>query len=219
MCCSLEDSAKSYVIRMLSSRTGVDNARLQRGNVSKEELASVLAEASKLHGAPCEFIDRVPPSVDELCGMLRRAVRRTGARLLIIDYLQLIRAGQSFQKTQERVDYVFGAIVNMALALPDCATLLVSQLRRTRGRRPSVEDLYHSGMLEQGSNTILLLWRPPINLPCACCDIAKQKNGVVGMKYLGWQARTSSFFDPRPTLVDQYESALKEYEKNAPSDY
>jgi replicative DNA helicase len=203
---------------MLSRRADVDNARIQRGELDKAELARVMAEAAKIHGSSVEFVERIPPSVDELCGRLRRLVKRNKARLLIVDYLQLIRAGRAFDRRQDSVDYVFGSIVELALSLTDCATLLVSQLRRTRGRRPTVEDLYHSGMLEQGSHTILLLWRPPINLPCACCDIAKQKNGAVGMKHLGWSAQTSSFFDPREGLARQYAEALKEYESHASFD-
>jgi len=208
LCATLEDDASATVCRMLSAESGIDNRQLQRRVIDGQDWHAFMAAANSLGSAPVSFIEQAG-SVEALCRDIRAHVLGEKTDLLVIDYLQLIRTTKG-RTQQERTDHVLGEIVHLAHGLPETATLLVSQLKRVGDQRPTKEDLYHSGAIEQWAHTIGILWRPAVKVPgCVTLLLEKQKNGPTGRVTLGWDARTCSYSDPGPHEQREYEAAVE----------
>jgi replicative DNA helicase len=209
LCATLEDDPASVVKRALSRAARIDNRAMQRAVVGEGEMPALTEAMSELASRRIGFIDRVPPRIEDFMAAIERHVQREQVDLVVIDFLQLLESGGRHAKRQDEVDAVFGAIVRSARRLP-CATLVVSQLRRTDERPPSKEDLYHSGALEQWAHTILLLWRPalPKFSHMISLLVAKQKNGPVGRIVLGWNAALCCYRNAPAADAEAFERAL-----------
>jgi replicative DNA helicase len=201
LCVTLEDDAKSVVTRELSQLSGVENRTLQRRSITADNQGTVFQAANTVGNFSVAFIDEAPLSgVDELIAQIRNAVACYKFDMLIIDFLQMINAGRgNGRSTQERIDYVFTQFATLAQHMEKTATVLVSQLRRLRvpNARPQKEHMYHSGILEQGSRNIILIWAHPEfdKKGVRILDIAKQHNGDVGPIPVGWRPQNVLFYD------------------------
>jgi replicative DNA helicase len=209
LCATLEDDPAAVVKRALARIANIDNRAMQRAVVSESELDRLTPAMTELAQHRVAFLDRAPARIEDFCAAIERHVKHHDTALVVVDFLQLLESGGRHQKRQDEVDAVFGAIVRSARRLP-CATLVVSQLRRTEGRPPTKEDLYHSGALEQWAHTILLLWRP--DLPqfsrLVALLVAKQKNGPTGRLVVGWDASLCCYRNAPASDADAFERAL-----------
>lgn len=209
---ALEDEARAVVCRLLSPLSGIANRQLQRRVIGEQEWDRLDEACMHLSSARLWFIDGWAGTVDDLTMRIRAFCERERVDVVVVDFLQLLRTGlKGAASRQDHADYAFGALVAMARQI-DAATVVVSQLRRTRGERPTKEDLYHSGALEQWSHTIGLLWRPEVAGPagqrCVGLLVDKQKNGPTGLVVLGWDGDHVSYSDPDPDLATEYEAAV-----------
>jgi replicative DNA helicase len=207
LCATLEDDAISALRRMLAAISGIDNRRVQRSAFEHSEWPAFVSASGQMTLCPLSFIERAA-TVEGLCSSIRSHALGEQTDLVIIDYLQLIRTTQG-RSQQEKTDHVLGEIVNLAHGLRNTAMVLVSQLRRVGDNRPTKEDLYHSGAIEQWAHTIGILWRAPVRVPgCVTLLLEKQKQGPTGRVTLGWDAKTCSYTDPGPHEKQIYESAV-----------
>lgn len=212
---SLEDEAEVFVKRALARLTRLGNSGLQRGQVGPGDMDAFNRGVSELAARRVWFLPRGVRRADDIVAAVRRHVRETGCGLVVIDFLQLVGLDEQTRSTQERVDRVMSAFVDMSTSI-DAATVVVSQLKRTGGAVPTKEDLYHSGAIEQWAHTIGLLWRAPIEgIPCVALVIDKAKNGPTGLQVLGWEPHLCAFRDARPEDETAYRLALEAL-KNKP---
>ncbi len=224
--CTFEDSADSSVNRALAARSRVDAKRITRGQVADEERKDLVAAAGKLDQLPLEYLEQIPESAEELCAILARDIRQRGTRIVVLDYIQLVRAGHRAQArtAREHIDYVLGRLQRLAKRSPECAFVVVSQFQRDKdrersGRPPILGDLKESSCIEQYAKLVLLLWRP---LPAdeehpdhealrRRCMLLVRKNteGEVGRVALGWDAETVSYRDLGYEERGEYLAAVK----------
>jgi len=172
-----EDSPLSVAIRLISQESGIENRVLQGCHLRREHFDKISPAIGSLWDCHIDFI--VPKKIDQTCAEMMAENMRTGYDMFLFDYLQNIPPGVRTNSNQERVDYVFSAALELARQSPNTATVMISQLARIKGRRPQITDLYHSGQIEQGSRTIMMIWHPDVfkEENAAVIDIAKQHNG------------------------------------------
>src|SRR5207237_7856504 len=135
------------------------------------------------------FIDDSPSQ-----GMLRvmanarRLKIRSGIRLVVIDYLQLIEPENRRDPRQEQVAQISRRLKHLAreLEIPVMALAQVNRSSEDRqDHRPRLSDLRESGSIEQDADTVLMLHRPG-RFDKASEDnilevhVAKQRNGPTG---------------------------------------
>ncbi len=185
---SLEMSNTQLVQRMLSSQARIDFHRLRTGFLRQTDWAHLTEAAGHLSEAPI-FIDDTPGmSLMEMRAKARRLKAEHDIRLLIIDYLQLIRCHQRFDNRQQEVAFMSRSLKALAREL-DVPVLALSQLSREadrRGGRPRLSDLRESGAIEQDSDLVVFLYREsayqdePENEGLAEIIIGKHRNGPTG---------------------------------------
>lgn len=162
---SLEMSGVQLVQRLIASETEINAEKLRKGQLKDYELTQLHNRVVTLSDAPI-FIDDTPAlSVFELRAKCRRLKSNHGIELIIIDYLQLMTAGESKGGNREQeISTISRSIKQIAKEL-DVPVIALSQLSRsveTRGgdKRPMLSDLRESGAIEQDADIVGFIYRP-----------------------------------------------------------
>jgi replicative DNA helicase len=187
---SLEMSKEQLVQRMLCSHARVDAHKVRTGYLATSDWPRLTAAAGKLSEAPI-FIDDTPAiSVMELRARARRLKSHHGIKLIILDYMQLMRgSAMNMESRQQEISEISRSLKALAREL-SVPVIAISQLSRAvesrTDHRPQLSDLRESGAIEQDADVVVLILREeyynpsPDNQGIAEVIIAKQRNGPVG---------------------------------------
>jgi replicative DNA helicase len=188
---SLEMSKEQVVMRLLCSQARVDAQKVRTGLLASSEWPMLTRAAAKLSNVPF-FIDDSPAiSSLELRAKARRLKSAHDIRLIVVDYLQLMRGSTSrVENRQQEISEISRSLKALAREL-QIPVIAISQLSRAvesrESRRPQLSDLRESGAIEQDADVVVLLMREdyyepkPENLGLAEINIAKQRNGPTGL--------------------------------------
>jgi replicative DNA helicase len=187
---SVEMSCLDLVKRMICCRAEVSGHAIAEGFISQTNHGRLISAADALSNAPIYIDDSAGLDITELRARARRMKSKHNVELIVIDYLQLLRAPEhSRHGRQVEITYVSAGLKAMAkeLGLP---VLVLSQLSRApeaRGgeEKPKLSDLRDSGSIEQDADIVMLLRRPcrtasdqeRENRTLAIVEIAKNRNG------------------------------------------
>ncbi|MBC7234883.1 MAG: replicative DNA helicase [Chloroflexi bacterium] len=198
---TLEMSAEQLVQRMISSQTGIDSQRLRLGRIEDREWETFTRVSAELSEAAI-FIDDTPsPSPMEVRTKARRLAAEFDLDLIIIDYLQLMQAGdrRSENRVQE-ISYISRSLKALAREL-NVPVIALSQLSRAvesrQDKRPVLSDLRESGSIEQDADIVMFIYREELynedtpNTNVADIIVAKHRNGPTDTVQL--------YFDPSLT--------------------
>jgi replicative DNA helicase len=192
---SLEMSSQQLVQRLLCSRARVNLQKVRDGFLAERDFPSLTAAASKLAEAKIFIDDTAGLSILELRAKARRLKAQQDVRLLIVDYLQLLRSTtrRAQDNRQLEISEISAGLKGLAKELK-IPVIVVAQLNRQpeqrSGGKPRLSDLRESGSIEQDADLVGLLVRPEIyeedeeakqeKSGEAELIIAKQRNGPVG---------------------------------------
>jgi len=186
---SLEMSKEQLTQRMLCSQARINAHKVRTGFLAQSDWPKLTEAANKLSKAQIYIDDTPGMSVLELRAKARRLKSRFDIRLVIVDYLQLMRADGSNENRQQEISMISRSLKALAREL-SVPVIAVSQLSRAvesrTDRRPQLSDLRESGAIEQDSDMVILLMREEYYKPTednqgvAEVIIAKQRNGPVG---------------------------------------
>jgi len=212
---SLEMSAEQVVGRMQSGLTGINVGKIIKKQLDKGEIQILAQDASVLENAPI-FIDDTPSiSLIELKGKCRKMVREHGVRLIVIDYLQLMRSGLNIQNREQEVAEISRGLKALAKELK-VPVIALSQLSRTvestSDKKPLLQHLRESGSIEQDADMVVFCYRPEyyeikeyqIGNEVMNTDglfmfiIAKHRNGELGeirLKFIGNLTKVTNYED------------------------
>ena len=162
----LEMSSVQLVNRLISSESGIPAEKLRKGNLEDHEWIQLNQQITSLSEAPL-FIDDTPAlTVFELRAKCRRLVRNNGVEMVIIDYLQLMHAGNSNKSgnREQEISTISRSLKSIAkeLNIPIIALSQLSRAVETRGgdKRPMLSDLRESGAIEQDADIVCFIYRP-----------------------------------------------------------
>ncbi len=195
---SLEMSNDELAGRMLSSQSGVDSMKLNRGEVSDDDWSSLAAAAGILSKTQIYFDDSAGVTVAQMKTKLRRLKKLD---LIIVDYLQLMSGGGRYDSRAAEVGAISRALKLMAKEF-DVPVIALSQLNRDieKTKRPQLSNLRESGAIEQDADSIIFLWKPDEDedevkpaLSVIKCDVAKNRHGPTGSFDLAWNASITRF--------------------------
>ena len=155
--------------------------------------------------APLYIDDASDLSVSQLRAKARRMVQRHGVKLVVVDYLQLLKSTNARAKSREQ------EVSDISAGLKACGkelgvTMLVlsqlnRELERDKDRKPKLSDLRESGSIEQDADVIGMLYKPrqdgdedeDSGTVATNLLIAKQRNGPVGDVHLVFMKRFTRF--------------------------
>jgi len=210
---TLEMSADQLVQRLISSYTGIDSQRLRLGRIEDVEWERFTQASSRLSQVNI-FIDDTPsPSPMEIRTKARRLAAEFDVDLVIIDYLQLMQAGErrSENRVQE-ISYISRALKGLAREL-NVPVVALSQLSRAvegrQDRRPVLSDLRDSGSIEQDADVVMFIYRDELynedtdRAELADIIVAKHRNGPTDTVSLHFDKNLTRFSDLDLRSVDE----------------
>jgi replicative DNA helicase len=217
---SLEMSSEELVKRMLCSRAKVNLRSVRDGFLSERDFHPLTAAASQLMKAPLYIDDSASLTIHQVRARSRRMKQQFDIKLLVIDYLQLLRSPSRRADLNRQVEIsdISGGIKALAKEL-QVPIIVLSQLNRqpeTReGNRPRMADLRESGAIEQDADVVGLLVRPEVYADDdqdkaakegeATLIIAKQRNGPTGDVSLTFLKEYTRFEDRARVDVEDTE--------------
>lgn len=193
VCFNLEMAKEELARRLLCSEARVDGGRMRTGMLSRDDWTRLTSAAGTLTNIPL-FIDDTPAiTIMELRGKCRRLMSEHGLGLVVVDYLQLMRAGTKVESREKEVSEISRSLKALAKELR-VPVMALSQLNRGveqrsgKDKRPQLSDLRESGAIEQDADVILFVYREefynrddPELRGLAEIIIGKQRAGPVGI--------------------------------------
>ncbi len=212
---SLEMSSEELVKRLLCSRAKVNLRAVRDGFLSEKDFHPLTAAASLLMKAPLYIDDTAGLTVNQVRARARRMKLQFGIQLLVIDYLQLMRAPSRRADLSRQVEIsdISAGVKALAKEL-QIPIVVLSQLNRQpearEGGKPRLSDLRESGAIEQDADVVGLLVRPEMYVDDSTDEgrqerdskegeatlfIAKQRNGPTGEVALTFLKEYTRFVD------------------------
>jgi replicative DNA helicase len=197
---SLEMSAEELSMRLITSRARIASDKAQEGTLIERDMKRLALAAGKIRKAPLHIGDEAGISIGQLRAKARRMARRHKIKLLVIDYLQLVRPTRRNDSRNVEVSEVSAAIKALAKEL-NVPIILLSQLNRDsakHNRRPMLCDLRDSGSIEQDADIVGLLHPPNPEENAVELLIDKHRNGPRGMIHLTFLKEFTRFESGSP---------------------
>jgi replicative DNA helicase len=201
---SLEMSQEQLMMRMLCAWGKVDLTHIRTGFLNDEDWSRLYQAADDLSRAPIYIDDTPALGTMELRARCRRLKSERGLGMVMVDYLQLMRASRHIDSREQEISEISRTLKAIAkeVAVPVVA---LSQLNRKveerTNKRPQLADLRESGAIEQDADLILFLYRDEVynkrddNPKHGVAEIivGKQRNGPTGVVELAYLDRFTAF--------------------------
>jgi replicative DNA helicase len=195
---SLEMSKEQVVGRIQSIVSKIDVSKIVKKQLSFEEINLLVNRCQVLENAPLYIDDTPNISLLELKTKSRKLVRENGVKMIVVDYLQLMRSGMKTSSREQEIAEISKGLKAIAKEL-NIPVIALSQLSRSveqRGgdKKPMLSDLRESGQIEQDADMVLFCFRPEYygltdynwfgdildTKKLFMLIIAKHRNGVLG---------------------------------------
>ena len=166
---SLEMSEAELAQRFVASQSGTRGDQLRKGQVKAERWPRILHACERLTAAPLFVDDTSDIGIMEIRAKARRLHQKLrnqdgtgGLGLIIVDYLQLMRADHRYDSRVEQVGQMSRGLKILAreLEVPVIALSQLSRAVETRtDKRPILSDLRESGQIEQDADMVMFIYR------------------------------------------------------------
>src|SRR5581483_10740548 len=206
---SLEMGAKQLGLRLIAMHAKQDQRRLRLGLI--DDWDQVVSAMGTLSEGAIWIDETAGISHTEFRSKLRRLHSTQGIDLVVVDYLQLMRAlqseGKRFAVREQEIAEISRTLKAVAKEL-NVPVLALAQLSRAvemrQNKLPQLSDLRESGALENDADVVLLLSRedPSAELRAPGQEhpvdllIAKQRNGPIGEVSLRFHPARTRFSEP-----------------------
>lgn len=202
---TLEMSAISLMLRILSAECRINSNSLRTGLLEPTDLDRIVGDAAgRIYDAPLIFQDTPNIPLLDLRSLARRMVSKHAVKIVFIDYIGLIYPENTRQERHEQISQISRSLKALAREL-DIPIVVLSQVgRQSEGKTPSLADLRESGALEQDADVVIFLHRKRSfdedededeSNPIIKTDliVAKQRNGPTDVVRLAFIPRFARF--------------------------
>lgn len=205
---SLEMPKTQIAQRSMCSVAGVSMEKALKGQLSVDEWTAMIKASRKLSEANIFIDDSSINDPNDILSKCRRIKRERGLDLVMIDYLQLMKADKNSNYDNKVLEV--GEItrtLKIAARELNVPIILLSQLsraveQRKGDHRPVLSDLRDSGSIEQDADIVMFIYKPDMyndvvteESDVAELIVAKHRNGRQGTVKLRWIGETTSFAD------------------------
>ena len=224
---SLEMSKAQLMQRLIAQIGGIDLRDILNPKAMDDvRYRFYVNAASQAALLPILIDDTGGMSIYQLKGKAR-ALRREGCQALIVDYIQLMNAGEKHRGNREQeISEISRGLKSLAKEL-DIPIIALSQLSRSvesrADKRPQLSDLRESGSIEQDAYSVTFLYRPEYygmmqtsegesTKGIAIAIVAKNRNGATGDLFMRFRGDTVEFTD----YADKVIGAVFHNDENVP---
>ncbi len=204
---SLEMTKEALVQRMLCAEARVDSQAVRRGSLKDPDFTRLARAAGILQSCPVWIDDSPALTLLEMRSKARRLKVENDVRLIVVDYLQLMRSPEYSENRVQEISDISRSLKGLAreLKVPVIALSQLSRASEQRGgeRRPILSDLRDSGAIEQDADIVLFIHRPEMYQKedneghslegLAEVIVGKHRNGPTGTVNLYFQKKFTRF--------------------------
>lgn len=208
---TMEMDCNSITRRMISARAKVPYATIEGAKLGEAQWRAVIDASGALAGSNLWIDDTPSLPITEFRAKARRLVRRQGVSVLLLDYLQLMRAPGHDHRREGEIAHISRELKACAREL-DVPIIALAQLNRDvekrADKRPFNADLRESGQLEQDADKIIFLYRDEVYNPetedkgIAEFIVGKHRNGELGTIRARFNGACTSF-EPLPQYATE----------------
>jgi replicative DNA helicase len=186
---SLEMSESELAQRFVASQASIKGEDLRKGRVAENRWNKIVEATNRLAKAPLYIDDSSDVGMLEIRAKARRLHAQHDLDLIIVDYLQLMRADGRIENRVEQVSQMSRGLKILAREL-NIPVIALSQLNRgveaRTDKRPLLSDLRESGAIEQDADLVMFIYRDEYynqdseHEGEADIIISKHRNGALG---------------------------------------
>ena len=218
---SLEMSSEQLSTRILAEQSKIRSNDIRRGKISDEQFDKFIETSKNISELPL-YIDETPAiSIAALSNRARRIKRLYGLDMVVVDYIQLMRAINNKDGRVQEISEITQGLKAIAkeLSIPVLALSQLSRAVEARDdKKPLLSDLRESGSIEQDADVVMFVYREAYYLEkkepqpatvqhaewqakmneisnLAEIIIGKQRHGPTGNVYLEFEAQFTKFKD------------------------
>ena len=182
---SLEMSSEQLSTRILAEQSRIPSNDIRRGRISEDQFDKFIETSKNVSELPL-YIDETPAiSIAALSNRARRIKRIYDLDLIVIDYIQLMRAVNTKDGRVQEISEITQGLKALAKEL-NVPVLALSQLSRSVEQRdqkkPILSDLRESGSIEQDADVVMFVYREAYYLE-------KQEPRPATVEHAEWQAK------------------------------
>lgn len=215
---SLEMAEEQLARRLLSMETGIDQTRLRIGDIGDEPLYYqgelyqdewdlIVKKIDRISEGQMWIDDTPAISLTDIRSRSRRIQTEHGLDLIIVDYMQLMKAfldnGKQAENRVQEVSLISRGLKELAreLNVPVLALAQLSRAVEQRGDKvPQLSDLRESGSIEADSDVVMFIHQDQQNQQqysdggyILNIMVAKHRNGPTGVAPLRFLPRLTQF--------------------------
>ncbi len=159
---SLEMSSEQLSTRILAEQSRIKSNDIRRGRISEDQFDKFIETSKNISELPL-YIDETPAiSIAALSNRARRIKRLYGLDMVVVDYIQLMRAANFRDGRVQEISEITQGLKALAKEL-SVPVLALSQLSRAVEQRddkkPILADLRESGSIEQDADVVMFVYR------------------------------------------------------------
>lgn len=162
---SLEMADEEIYDRNLASETGFENMTIRKADFSDKDWDNIENAQRKIEKLPIIIDDSPALTIHDFKAKARLYKRKNGIKLIIIDYIQLMRYPEYKKYREQEVAEISKSLKLMAKEL-DIPIIALSQLSRKiedrHDKTPMLSDLRESGAIEQDADVVAFIHRPEV---------------------------------------------------------
>lgn len=214
---SLESSALELSKRIIRMRSGISGEKLDgAGKLELNEWAQLECKMKDVEKAPIFIEERPDLTIGHIRNIVRTQIEKNGIRLVIIDYMQLIKGRVDCRINREQeMSSISRELKSLAkecqvpiVAISSLSRQLSNRQNTNSNSRPQISDLRDSGSIEFESDVILLLY--PRDFPgLAGDDFDRNKITLIIAKNRDGECRDINLeYDWRELRISEFEEDL-----------
>ena len=197
---SLEMSSEQLSTRILAEQSKIKSNDIRRGRISDEQFDKFIETSKNISELPL-YIDETPAiSIAAISNRARRIKRLHGLDMLVVDYIQLMRATNTKDGRVQEISEITQGLKAIAkeLAIP---VLALSQLSRAvehrDDKKPQLSDLRESGSIEQDADVVMFVFREAYYLE-------RKEPRPATVEHAEWQAKMNEITNLAEIIIGKH---------------
>ncbi len=202
---SLEMSAEQIGLRILAEQSRIPSDKLRKGELNESDSLKLSNTYKEINNLNFFFDDSPNLTISELRSKLRRYKNNFNVKLILIDYLQLIKPESNRDNRVNELSEITRNLKQLAKEF-DLPVISLSQLSRQvenrDDKRPLLSDLRESGSIEQDADVVMFIYRESYylqrNEPTRGADETQES---YEKKHDSWKERNEQVFNKAELII------------------